>query len=54
MSCKEIKHKNLMPGWGCCQCHTYNGEQRLECKECAHPCCADKDEESDKDLSKLN
>lgn len=54
MSCKKISHPNLQPGWGCCSCKTFNGEQRIECKVCAHPCCADKVEKSDTDLSKLN
>jgi len=34
--------KYLLPGWGCCKCHTYNGLQRNECKSCGHACCAEK------------
>lgn len=37
--CIAIDHPNVMPGWGCCQCHLYNGEQRTECKGCKHPRC---------------
>jgi len=60
MSCKKISHPNLMPGWGCCQCKTYNGEQRLACKQCRHPYCGAKAEEvvketlPEEDKSKLN
>jgi hypothetical protein len=44
--CIEVKHYNLQPGWGCCVCKTYNGEQRLVCKVCRHYRC---DRESTKD-----
>ena len=30
---------NVLPGWGCCKCRTYNGMQRFLCKYCGHPCC---------------
>lgn len=26
----------VLPGWGCCECHTYNGAQRDACRSCAH------------------
>lgn len=39
--CELISHPNLMPGWGCCGCNTYNGLQREECKVCQHECCAE-------------
>ncbi len=29
----------MFPGWGCCQCRTYNGFQRYVCKSCSHPAC---------------
>lgn len=37
--CKDIKHPNLAPGWGCCNCRTYNGEQFEDCKHCGHLRC---------------
>jgi len=37
--CTPIDHPNLQPGWGCCVCRTYNGNQRIECKNCAHKRC---------------
>ena len=37
--CVKINHPNLQPGFGCCQCHVYNGDQRQECKGCKHPRC---------------
>lgn len=37
--CEAIEHPNLMPGWGCCICKTYNGEQRPTCKICNHNRC---------------
>lgn len=37
--CSEINHPNLQPGWGCCNCRTYNGDQRTECKVCKHKRC---------------
>jgi hypothetical protein len=30
---------NVLQGWGCCQCRTYNGLQRAFCKMCDHICC---------------
>ena len=37
--CIALSHPNLMPGWGCCVCRTYNGDQRHECKSCGHKRC---------------
>ncbi len=37
--CSEISHPNLMPGWGCCNCRVFNGNQRSECKNCGHKRC---------------
>lgn len=37
--CTPIEHRGLMPGWGCCVCRTYNGEQRERCKHCDHARC---------------
>lgn len=43
MSCELIfNFENVMPGWGCCECRTYNGLQRDQCKRCGHPCCTEK------------
>ena len=33
---------DVLPGWGCCQCRTYNGLQRSRCKICGHECCTAK------------
>lgn len=30
---------SMFPGWGCCNCKTYNGFQRKTCKQCEHPPC---------------
>jgi hypothetical protein len=39
--CEEIPgSRHLSPGWGCCQCHTYNGETRATCKACSHRRCS--------------
>lgn len=35
--CKYISGEFVMPGWGCCNCNTYNGLQRKECKFCDTP-----------------
>lgn len=32
-------HPNLMDGWGCCRCKTYNGLWRDACKACDHEHC---------------
>jgi hypothetical protein len=32
--CSFVETPNVMPGWGCCRCHVYNGLQRPACKEC--------------------
>jgi hypothetical protein len=37
--CVDISHPNLQPGWGCCGCNTYNGNQRDRCKYCNHERC---------------
>lgn len=37
--CKAVDHPNLQPGWGCCHCRTFNGNQRTECKVCQHSRC---------------
>lgn len=39
VKCKTISSEFVAPGWGCCECHTYNGLQRHKCKFCGHlPC----------------
>ncbi len=30
---------HLEPGWGCCGCRTYNGQQRTHCMACDHQRC---------------
>lgn len=37
--CIKISSQYLLPSWGCCQCRTFNGDQRVACKHCAHPRC---------------
>ena len=37
--CKYVEGKHLMPGWGCCKCHTYCGLQRALCKHCGELHC---------------
>lgn len=37
--CNAIVHPNIAPGWGCCMCRTYNGDQRQNCKQCNHSRC---------------
>jgi hypothetical protein len=32
-------HPNLQSGWACCNCRTFNGDQRTECKHCDHKRC---------------
>jgi hypothetical protein len=39
MACALILMEGVLPGWGCCQCRTYNGLQRPFCKICGHDCC---------------
>ena len=31
--------RNIEPGWGCCECATYNGLQRAQCRNCGHARC---------------
>ncbi len=40
--CEAIAHPNLQPGWGCCNCRGFNGDQRQSCRHCNHNRC-DKD-----------
>lgn len=48
--CKPMETPLVGPGWGCCKCRTYNGNQsgalvpafyttRSECKHCGHLRC---------------
>lgn len=37
--CSALSHPSLAPGWGCCNCRTYNGDQREACKVCQHKRC---------------
>jgi len=37
--CKSIDVDSVMPGWGCCKCHTYNSIKRTECKYCGYTIC---------------
>jgi hypothetical protein len=37
--CKPMNHPNLVDGWVCCQCPTFNGNQRDDCKWCGHTRC---------------
>ena len=40
--CKFVEpDKFVMAGWGCCQCKTYNGLQRKDCKRCGHKPCVE-------------
>jgi len=39
VACNFVEHENIMPGWGCCSCRTYNGLQRTHCRECNHARC---------------
>jgi hypothetical protein len=31
--------RNNEPGWACCECATYNGVQRPQCRNCGHARC---------------
>lgn len=37
--CQLVNAPNVLPGWACCICHSYNGLQRDGCKYCGHRCC---------------
>lgn len=37
--CDFIQETYVMPGWGCCECRTYNGLQRINCKICGRSSC---------------
>jgi hypothetical protein len=37
--CRHVRASHVLPGWGCCQCHTYNGYQREACWNCGHVPC---------------
>ena len=45
MACIKIQHPNIQNGWGCCECRTYNGDQRSACKQCRHIRCDEDDNE---------
>jgi len=33
--CDFVDGANLLPGWTCCRCRTYNGLQRPKCRRCS-------------------
>jgi hypothetical protein len=37
--CEPIEGSNVVSGWICCGCRTYNGNQRILCKACSHARC---------------
>jgi hypothetical protein len=37
--CRHVRDSHVVPGWGCCKCHTYNGYQREKCWNCGHVPC---------------
>jgi hypothetical protein len=37
--CKYIDSPHVIAGWGCCQCHSYNGLQRASCRGCGRARC---------------
>lgn len=37
--CVLLEHPNLMTGWGCCECRSYNGLWRDQCKTCGRRAC---------------
>ena len=39
LKCKHVRSNFVVPGWGCCKCHIYNGYQRDVCRGCGHPPC---------------
>jgi hypothetical protein len=39
MSYKHFRDEHVVPGWICCQCRTYNGYQRGNCRNCNHAPC---------------
>lgn len=38
-SCENIESPHIEPGWACCRCSVYNGNQRTNCKNCHHKKC---------------
>lgn len=38
-TCERLNLPGVIPGWGCCQCKTYNGLHRFVCKYCEHEVC---------------
>lgn len=43
--CGHVRLEHVVPGWGCCQCRTYNGYQREACRACGHRACYDREGE---------
>jgi hypothetical protein len=37
--CKYLDSPYILPGWGCCNCHLYNGIGRVVCRGCGKPPC---------------
>jgi hypothetical protein len=51
--CKHIRASFIVPGWSCCKCNSYNGYQRVVCKNCAHAPCYETDSLEGKEAVEL-
>ena len=51
--CKHVRGSFLVPGWGCCQCRSYNGYQRPLCRYCNHPHCYETESAEGKEALEL-
>jgi hypothetical protein len=51
--CLHVRVTFIVPGWGCCKCNTYNGYQRMACKNCAHTPCYETDSPEGKEAIEL-
>ena len=52
-SCKHVRGDFLVPGWGCCKCHVYNGYQRTSCRNCGHGPCYETESREGKEALEL-
>jgi hypothetical protein len=51
--CGHIRGRDVVPGWGCCSCHAYNGYQRTQCRNCGHLPCYPTEGREGRDASEL-
>jgi hypothetical protein len=52
-TCTHVRGSHVVPGWGCCACHVYNGYQHPNCRNCGHVSCYETESPLGKEAAEL-